>query len=201
VPIHSDLFHALAAARAEAGTSEHVLPGIAARYAKDRTSIEKPIAALFDDAGIKRVEDETPADRVRAPITAGFHSLRHSFVSICRQAGIPEAFVMSVVGHGSPAMTRHYTHIGEQAARAAIAALPAVTEDANADRREPLPEWAAELARKMTAQNWKKTRGELLKSASEQTAPLDAVLQITAASGTPDPSARREAGVRTGRAD
>ena len=32
--------------------------------------------------------------------------------------------VQSIVGHGSPAITRHYVHIGESAARQAINALP-----------------------------------------------------------------------------
>lgn len=32
--------------------------------------------------------------------------------------------VQSIVGHGSPAITRHYVHIGEGAARQAIDALP-----------------------------------------------------------------------------
>jgi hypothetical protein len=32
--------------------------------------------------------------------------------------------VQSIVGHGSPAITRHYVHIGEGAARQAINALP-----------------------------------------------------------------------------
>lgn len=32
--------------------------------------------------------------------------------------------VQSIVGHGSPAITRHYVHIGEDAARQAINALP-----------------------------------------------------------------------------
>jgi len=32
--------------------------------------------------------------------------------------------VQSIVGHGSPAVTRHYVHIGEGAARQAINALP-----------------------------------------------------------------------------
>lgn len=34
--------------------------------------------------------------------------------------------VESIVGHSSPAMTRHYTHTGEAAAIAAVTALPSL---------------------------------------------------------------------------
>jgi len=47
-------------------------------------------------------------------------------VSICRRAGVAEAVVMELVGHGSPAMTRLYTHGSAEARSAAIAALPAL---------------------------------------------------------------------------
>ena len=57
----------------------------------------------------------------------GFHSLRHSFVSLCAAGGVPQSVVQSLVGHGSPAMTQHYTHIGLETAQNAIALLPSVT--------------------------------------------------------------------------
>ena len=59
-------------------------------------------------------------------IEAGFHGLRHTFVSLCRVAEVPSAVVESIVGHSTPAMTRHYTHIGESAAKKAIATLPSI---------------------------------------------------------------------------
>jgi hypothetical protein len=39
------------------------------------------------------------------------------------EKGTPMAVVQSVIGHGSPAMTSHYTHIGENAAIAAAHAF------------------------------------------------------------------------------
>ena len=62
----------------------------------------------------------------RAVVEVGFHSLRHSFVSRCRQANAPLSVVEAIVGHSSPAMTRHYTHVGELAAAVAVGALPRV---------------------------------------------------------------------------
>jgi hypothetical protein len=60
----------------------------------------------------------------RAIVEVGFHSLRHTFVSLCREANAPLAVVEAIVGHATPSMTRHYTHISELAAGQAVAALP-----------------------------------------------------------------------------
>jgi Phage integrase family len=57
-------------------------------------------------------------------VEVGFHSLSHTFVSLCRESNAPLAVVESIVGHSNPAMTRHYTHVGELAAGQAVAALP-----------------------------------------------------------------------------
>jgi integrase len=55
-----------------------------------------------------------------------FHSLRHTTVSLLKEAGIPEAVVMELVGHDSEQMSAHYTHTGEEALRKAAEALPAI---------------------------------------------------------------------------
>ena len=73
-------------------------------------------------------------DRVRSD--CGFHSLRHTFVSLCAAGGVPQSVVQSLVGHGSPAMTQHYTHIALETAQKAVATLPDVTH------AEGLPERA-----------------------------------------------------------
>ena len=69
----------------------------------------------------------------------GFHSLRHTFVSLCRAAGAPLSVVEAIVGHASPAVTRHYTHTGEAAARASVALLPSVFGDATPGPARPAP--------------------------------------------------------------
>jgi hypothetical protein len=40
-----------------------------------------------------------------------FHSLRHTAVSLLKDAGIPEAAVMELGGHDSKQMSAHYTHV------------------------------------------------------------------------------------------
>lgn len=52
-----------------------------------------------------------------------FHDLRHSFISLMAERGVPLAVVQSMVGHLSARMTRYYTHISSQAARQAVELL------------------------------------------------------------------------------
>ncbi|OGV21107.1 MAG: hypothetical protein A2X47_05645 [Lentisphaerae bacterium GWF2_38_69] len=40
----------------------------------------------------------------------GFHSLRHTFVTLAEESGIDRRIIQGVVGHGSPVMTGHYSH-------------------------------------------------------------------------------------------
>ncbi len=55
-----------------------------------------------------------------------FHCLRHSTVSMLKEAGVPDAAIMALVGHDSVAMSQHYTHVGRDALEKAANALPDV---------------------------------------------------------------------------
>ena len=48
------------------------------------------------------------------------HDLRHSSITRMAEAAIPIATIMSMAGHISAAMTRHYTQVSESAKRKAI---------------------------------------------------------------------------------
>jgi integrase len=54
----------------------------------------------------------------------GFHSLRHTATSLMKNAGISPAIVQDIIGHDSPAISAHYTHIDETAKRKALSAMP-----------------------------------------------------------------------------
>jgi len=60
----------------------------------------------------------------RTSYELSFHSLRHTAVSLLKDAGIPEAAVMELVGHDSKQMSAHYTHVGREALEKAAAAFP-----------------------------------------------------------------------------
>jgi integrase len=56
-----------------------------------------------------------------------FHALRHTATSWMKNAGISPAIVQDIIGHDSPAISAHYTHIEESAKRRAIESLPDLT--------------------------------------------------------------------------
>ena len=62
----------------------------------------------------------------RAPSQLNFHSLRHTAVSLLKDAGIPQAVVQELVGHDSEQMSALYTHVGPEALERAAAALPEI---------------------------------------------------------------------------
>lgn len=106
-----------------------VLPEYAERYRDDDSGIAKEIRRFLIKCGIQvHKEDTGKGTGTRAVVEVGFHSLRHSFASLCWQANAPLAVVEAIVGHSNPAMTRHYTHISEVAAAGAVAALPILLE-------------------------------------------------------------------------
>jgi integrase len=62
----------------------------------------------------------------RQAFELSFHSLRHTAVSLLKDAGIPDAVVMALVGHESAAISQRYTHVGLEALQRAAESLPEV---------------------------------------------------------------------------
>lgn len=56
----------------------------------------------------------------------GFHSLRHSFVSHLKDAGVAPQFVEEMVGHDDAAMNLIYTRLDPEVARREISKLPSI---------------------------------------------------------------------------
>lgn len=168
VPIHADLAGMLSEIPASE-RGEYVLPDYAAMYLADTSATSRRIHDHFEACGVKTHRPGTgDGTDKRAVVEVGFHSLRHTFVSLCREADAPLAVVESIVGHASPAMTRHYTHVGESAAAVAINGLPSVLVEPGAPRALPSAKLieakpVRALTEKLTAKNWRKVRRELLK--------------------------------------
>jgi integrase len=126
IPLHPELRAQLEKAlewKDEAGV--YVLPRIAERYQRNSTGIKNDVIRVFEKLDYKT------SVKVRGrlyPVSEyGFHSLRHTFVSICANRGVPLAIVQELVGHGNPAITRHYFHSDENAAKKAISVLPSLS--------------------------------------------------------------------------
>jgi integrase len=52
-----------------------------------------------------------------------FHSLRHTYITVMAELGVPLPVTQAAVGHVSNAITEHYTHISDKVARAAVEKL------------------------------------------------------------------------------
>jgi integrase len=109
-----DFLHPRAAASMEKG-------GASAR-------LSAQFGELLELAGLRPVYQRprpgTPriARHRMSPLT--FHSLRHTAVSLLKDAGIPQAVVQELVGHSSVQMSQRYTHVGSEALLRAAQALP-----------------------------------------------------------------------------
>lgn len=101
-----------------------VNPLIAEAYTAHKWDVDEGLRRIFRAANITmsvRIEG-----RSRRTVLASFHSLRHTFVSLSANAGVPLPVVQSIVGHTSTAMTRHYYHENEAILRRAVDAIPAI---------------------------------------------------------------------------
>ena len=103
----------------------YVMPKCAEMYLKEAGKLSAYFVRVFKSAGIKT--DTEGADGYKKRALVSFHSLRHTFVSLAANAGVPMALVQSIVGHSTVEMTRHYFHESENALVSAVGALPNVT--------------------------------------------------------------------------
>jgi integrase len=86
----------------------YVLPVMAEKYMTNPASLSLTVQACFQKAGI---ETMIVRDGVTRKSTVyGFHSFRHSFVSLCAANGIPMNVVMELVGHRSAMVHEIYQH-------------------------------------------------------------------------------------------
>jgi len=159
VPVHSILREMLAEIPSESRT-DYVLPQTAALYNRRSDLITDCVQGHFEACGIKPHKPGTGTNGKRAVVEVGFHSLRHTFVSLCRESNAPLAVVESIVGHSN-------THVGELAAGQAISLLPAVIgEQSTKANGSPEPKELLLKVRgmieNMTAENWSSIRADLL---------------------------------------
>ena len=101
-----------------------VMPAIAARFKEQRTTLSREFVEMFTNAGIETRTDGGKGKPARNVV--GFHSLRHTFVSIAANCGIPFQTVLAIVGHSAAKMTEHYFHDSREATALAFRKFPAL---------------------------------------------------------------------------
>ena len=102
-----------------------------ASMAKRSGALSNQFHDILSDAGLleKRTHAGTGKGRSnrRRLNELSFHALRHTATSLMKNAGISPAIVQDIIGHESPEISAHYTHIEDAAKRRAIESLPDVT--------------------------------------------------------------------------
>jgi len=94
IPVHPALNRELSQIPKD---SEYVLPYMSTNYS--RRGFQSEFAGILESAGIGDSEDGK----------AGFHSLRHTFVTMLEESGAARHASQKLVGHGSPVMTELYS--------------------------------------------------------------------------------------------
>ena len=96
------------------------------------TTLSNQFADILANAGLRKpVEHRKKKEGRESPRDQNelsFHCLRHTAVSLLKDAGIPDATVMEMIGHSSLQMSQRYTHVGKEALVKAVASLPNLEE-------------------------------------------------------------------------
>jgi integrase len=94
----------------------------------ERTHTSATLSHLFADllsqAGLRSMQSTKPVGARHRSNALSFHSLRHTMVSLLKDAGVAQAVVQELAGHASVAISARYTHVGRQALENALTSLP-----------------------------------------------------------------------------
>jgi integrase len=142
VPLHADLFLLLAGVPARQRQG-YVCPQMARLYAaRGADGVSALVQEHFQKCGLTTQAERSGAG-VRRVVTVGFHSLRHTAVSLLRGAGVAQSVSMAIAGHSEASVHALYTHSDETSLRRAVAVLPAISTRTALPVRSPV----ARLAR------------------------------------------------------
>jgi integrase len=99
-------------------------------YRKPPGQLANQFYDLISDVGLVPKREYAAKDkghssrRQQSPLS--FHSLRHTAVSLLKNAGVSDVIARDIIGHESEAVSRQYTHIESTTRRKALDKLPDV---------------------------------------------------------------------------
>jgi integrase len=132
IPIQPDLLaYLLAAPVADDSPAAPVFPKLNKTPTQSRDGLSAQFVGIMAKAEVDRgkASRESEEDRGKGRITyeRGFHSLRHTFTTWLRSAGVTEEDRMALTGHSTRDSHAIYSHADEAALRDAIEKLPSLT--------------------------------------------------------------------------
>lgn len=122
IPIHATLYRMLERVPSKLRKG-YLLPETAALYKRDPAALSKRISKTFQAC---EITTSTKEKGKRAKVDVGFHSLRHTFVSLTANAGASLGNVRSMTGHATTDMALHYFHENEDGLKKTVAMIPAI---------------------------------------------------------------------------
>jgi len=167
VPIHPELYAILAETLPRHRTGP-VCPDMFQRYAhRGADGVSDIVQKHFEKCGLATTTERKGAG-VRRVVSVGFHSLRHTAVSLLREAGAAQSVSQAIVGHNSTEIHQLYTHTDEGAMRRAVESLPAMRETktiaAPAVDTGAILKQVGALLDGMNADNWKQVKRTIKKA-------------------------------------
>lgn len=118
IPMHSALAKLLETAERK---GEFVSEASAESYKSGKLSGK--VVDLFKSCGIETSKKD---ENGKTKFVCGFHSLRHTFVSMAINSGMSPLLVQKIVGHSAVNMTEHYFHENMSKMAEGISAMPDV---------------------------------------------------------------------------
>lgn len=138
IPIQPDLLaYLLAAPVAEDSPKAPVFPKLSRLKIGDRAGLSQAFNKIMTAAKVDRgkpsrvIEEGQERGAGRITYERGFHSLRHTFTTWLRTAGVSEEDRMALTGHSTRESHAIYSHHDEAALRDAIAKLPSLKSNPN----------------------------------------------------------------------
>jgi integrase len=141
----------------------YVLPGLAKEYTGGKSAeVSNRIQAHLEACGIQTTKPGTgKGTGRRAIVLKGFHSFRHTYVSLNADAGTSQMTMQKLVGHGNAQMTMRYLHPTDNMVLKAADSIPhLLVGEIVEPTRGPLPSWAVEIVK--SAKSLKALRAALL---------------------------------------
>lgn len=144
IPVHEVLAAILSETPPTARTGP-VMPEMDRLHRLDASRVAHRTQKHFESCGL-RIHRKDKGGNLRQSVEVGYHSLRHSFISISARQGTPLHVVQGLVGHSSPQTQQIYLHASEADNTKAIAALPSITAEPEDSEETELRNKLAELA-------------------------------------------------------
>ncbi|MDZ8120229.1 tyrosine-type recombinase/integrase [Pontiella agarivorans] len=144
---------------------DYVLPDLVASYNRDRSEVSRRMRKVFDAAGLAAHKDLNLTGQ-KAIVETGAHSLRHSFITIARLAGVPDTIIKQITAHQTIQMTDHYDQSFNEETVSKLADGLHMPE-LSGGGRIPVPAWVMEKLRAMNSDNWESIRCELVEGMTD----------------------------------